>query len=93
MNEWAVLGVIITLVTFLIAICKPLMALTKAITELTVAVGTLKDKTNKLDTDAHTAHKALWDKNDKQDKAIAENKNTLIEHDGRIKNLERKGGN
>lgn len=88
MSEWAIVGVIITLVTFIIAICKPLMSLTKAITELTVAVGNLQDKAEKHEKNAHESHQRLWDYNAVQDAKIDEAKEKLIEHEGKIKTLE-----
>ena len=93
MNEWAVVGVIISLVTFFIAISKPLISLTKAITELTVAVGNLQDKAKTHEKDSHEAHRLLWKHNDEQDSKIERNKVKLAEHEIKIEQLEKaKGG-
>ena len=89
MTEWAIVGVIITLVTFIIAVSKPLISLTKAITQLTVAVGNLQDNAEKQEQKAHDSHKRLWDYNAAQDKKINEAKEKLIEHEGEIKNLQK----
>ena len=90
MTEWAVVGVIITLATFIIAIVKPLISLTKAITELSAAVGQLQKESSKQEQKAHESHQRLWDYNYEQDEKIAQNTKKLIEHDGRIKTLEQK---
>lgn len=90
MNEWAIFGVIVTVVTFIIAVCKPLISLTKAITELTVAVKNLQDKTDNQEKKAHDSHCRLWDYNDEQDKRIDANREKIVEHDNRLLNLERK---
>lgn len=89
MNEWAVVGVIITLVTFFIAISKPLIELTKAITKLTAAVGTLQDRADKHEEKSHESHCKLWDYNTAQDEKIAANTAKIIEHDGKIILLEK----
>lgn len=91
MNEWAIFGVIITLVTFLIAICKPLISLTNAITKLTVAVNNLEDKSQKQEKEAHDSHQKLWDYAHKQDGKIEANTKKIAEHDAELKHL-KKGG-
>ena len=88
MTEWAVVGVIITLATFFIAICKPLISLTKAITELTAAVGTLQEQQTEQKKSAKESHKALWEHNDKQDSQIEENKLKIAEHETKFKLFE-----
>ena len=88
MNEWAVVGVVITLATFFIAISKPLLSLTKAITHLTDAVGTLQKSSEEQKEKARKSHKELWEHNDKQDIQIEANKDKLAEHAIKIKNLE-----
>ena len=90
MTEWAVVGVIITLATFFIAISKPLLSLTKAITHLTDAVGTLQKSSEEQKEKARISHKELWDHNNKQDNQIEENKVKLAEHATKIKYIEGK---
>lgn len=88
MNEWAVVGVVITLATFFIAISKPLLSLTKAITHLTDAVGTLQKSSEEQKEKARKSHKELWEHNDKQDMQIEANKYKLAEHETKLKYLE-----
>lgn len=90
MTEWAVVGVIITLATFFIAICKPLTSLTNAITKLTVSVGMLEKRTSQQEEKACKSHAELWQHNEKQDKEIEANKLKLAKHEIEIKNI--KGG-
>lgn len=93
MNEWAVVGVIITLVTFIIAITKPLISLTKAITELSVVVGNLQDRAKTQEKNSHDAHRRLWKHNEEQDGKIEKNKVKIAEHEIKIEQLQRaKGG-
>lgn len=91
MTEWAVIGVIITFVTFLIAVCKPLISLTNAITKLTVAVNNLEDKSKEQEEKAHDSHQKLWDYAHKQDTKIENNTKKLAEHDAEIKHLKEGG--
>lgn len=88
MSEWGVIGVIVTLVGLLAAIIKPLVSLTRAITELSAAVGHLQKESCRLESRAHESHRKLWEHNDEQDAKIESNARVLLEHDGRIKMLE-----
>lgn len=92
MTEWAIVGVIITLFSFIVAISKPLISLTKAITELTVAVGNLENKAEKQEQKAHESHQKLWDYNAVQDEKIEATEKKLIKHEGEINNLKRLTG-
>lgn len=85
-------GVIITLATFIIAVTKPLISLTKAITELTVAVDNLQKDTDEQKEKAKDSHKRIWEHNTQQDKRIDKTEQELIRHDNRISNLEKKEG-
>ena len=52
MSEWAVFGVILTVVGFLATVIAPVVSLTRAITHLSVVVDNLgKDEINKLEED------------------------------------------
>lgn len=81
MSEWTVVGVIIALVTFIIALAKPMISLNTTLTKLTVQVERLevsiRDNAEKSD---HSFDK-LWAHNDAQDK-------TLADHESRINMIE-----
>lgn len=72
MNEWGVVGVLIALVTFGIAVVKPIVSLTRTITELTVVVRQLKDDMDVQKENAHDAHRRLWDREKEQDRQLAD---------------------
>lgn len=91
MTEWVVVGVIITLCSFIFAVCKPLISLTKAITELTVAVKTLQTETKDQKVHAKESHRRLWEHNEKQDKQIEANKDKIAEHEKEIKAITGRG--
>lgn len=88
MTEWAVVGVIVTLIGLISKLVKPITSLTKAITELTVEVRFLKDDSKTQKDNAKKSHQKLWEHNTKQDGEIEANTRLLIDHEGRIKHLE-----
>ena len=51
MNEWGVVGVIVTLIGLAAAIIKPIVQLNTNIVKLTVAVDGLKDAHTKMESD------------------------------------------
>ena len=92
MTEWAVVGVIVTLIGLIATLVKPIASLTKAITELTVAVQFLKDDSKTQKDNAKKSHQRLWDYNAEQDNKIENNTRQLINHEGRLKHLEEEKG-
>ena len=81
MTEWGVVGVLIALVTFGLAVVKPIVSLTRTITELTVVVRQLKTDMDAQKDDAQDAHRRLWEREVEQDKQ-------LDNHETRIRRLE-----
>lgn len=79
MNEWGVVGVLIALVGLIAAIVKPMISLTKSITELSVVVRGLRTDMDSQQSRAHETHKALWEKESEQDTRL-ENHETRIKH-------------
>lgn len=89
MNEWTVVGVIIALVGLFFTVGKPIIDLNSNITLLNANVAQnnkeLKEQKEELKEqkkNAHESHEKLWEKNDEQDK-------TLADHETRIKILEK----
>lgn len=62
MTEWGVVGVLIALVGLFATLIKPMISLTKSITELTVAVRGLKEGQDEQKKSAKTAHEKIWEK-------------------------------
>ena len=83
MTEWGVVGVIIALVGLGASVIKPVVSLTKAITQLTVVVEGLKADMDNQRQYSRESHKELWDHNTAQDKE-------LEDHERRIGVLEAK---
>ena len=81
MTEWGVVGVIVTLVGLIAALIKPIIGLTRSITELTVVVRDLKSDMDEHREHSHESHRRLWEHNSIQDKELSD-------HDHRISRLE-----
>lgn len=91
MSEWAVVGIIITLVTFLIAVMTPILKLNTSITKLNVTIDNLTKTVINNNAEFKTHEQA-------SNKKFEEYENRLTSHTVKIKNLERevfkdKGGN
>lgn len=81
MTEWTVIGVLIALVGLIGAVVGPVVKLNTSITRLAVTMDGMDASLKEL-TDKNTkSHQRLWDKNDQQDKQLAD-------HEYRIKTLE-----
>lgn len=83
MTEWGVVGVIIALVGLGAAIIKPVVSLTRSITQLTVVVEGLRADMDEQRKHSRESHQKLWAHNESQDKE-------LEDHERRIGVLEAK---
>lgn len=81
MNEWGVIVMLITLGGGIAALIRPIVTLTKAITELTVTCKNLDGQFESMQSKNTESHRRLWDHNDEQDKKISD-------HEMRIQNIE-----
>lgn len=79
--EWTVVGVIIALVGLGASVIKPVVTLTRSITELTVVVERLEGELSEQAKHSRESHKRLWAKNEEQD-------SRLEDHERRIGSLE-----
>lgn len=77
MNEWGVVGVIIALVTFALAVGAPVLKLNKSINVLTVNVETLKDLLEELKHDNRRAHQDLQEQIDEHTEKISDIRETV----------------
>ena len=73
MTEWGVVGVLIALAGFLSLIIKPVISLTKSITELNGNVKLFQSMFSQNDEE----HDRLWKHNDVQDAKISEHDRKL----------------
>ena len=73
MTEWGVVGVLIALAGFLSLIIKPVISLTKSITELNGNVKLFQNMFSKNDEE----HDRLWKHNDVQDVKIEDHERKL----------------
>ena len=83
MTEWGVVTVLIALVTFGIAITKPIVSLTKSITTLTLEVSGLREDMAEQKNSVHESFVKVWEHNEEQD-------DQLGDHELRLKLLEYK---
>ena len=81
MNEWNVVVMLITLGGGVVALVRPIVSLTKAITELTVTCKNLDGQFEAMQNKNTESHKRIWEHNDEQDKRIND-------HEARLQNIE-----
>ena len=81
--EWTTVTVIIALVGLGAAIIKPIVSLTRSITELTIQVKGLRTDMDTQTENNRVIHIRLWDHNDEQD-------GRLVDHERRIGSLDLK---
>ena len=72
MSEWAVFGVIITLLGFLAAVVTPVANLTRAITRLSVVVDKLSTDMEEMRRSNTESKRKLWQHNEEQDEKLCE---------------------
>ncbi|WP_050696603.1 hypothetical protein [Anaeromassilibacillus senegalensis] len=87
--EWQMVCVIIALVGLVGAIVGPIVKLNTNITKLTVTLQNVEVRMERQEESGHEARKRLWDKNEEQDKVIADHGRELSDHEGRISRLEK----
>lgn len=77
MTEWEVVGIIIALVSFALAVGAPVLKLNKSINVLTINVETLKDLLEEFKKDNRRAHQDLQDQIDGHSEKISDIKETV----------------
>ena len=77
MSEWVVVEVIIALVGLIAVMVRPMINLTKAITELTVTVKSLQGEFAEFKTNTHESHREIWNHIRKQDDQIEDHERRL----------------
>ena len=82
MSEWTVFLVLTAIAGLGVTIITPILKLNTTITKLTTVVDIIKDNLRELTSDNSESHKRLWEKNNEQDRLLAD-------HEGRIKIVER----
>lgn len=81
MNEWQVITMLITLAGGVVLIVRPIINLTKAITELTVTCKKLDEQFSNFESSNKESHRRIWAHEEKQDE-------TLEDHERRISRFE-----
>ena len=84
MTEWAVVGVIVTLIGLIAAVVKPLITLNTTLTKLSDSVATLDKNITALTTDNTASHARIWGELDEHDEK-------LNDHETRLTIMEKKG--
>lgn len=90
MNEWAIVGVLVTLVTLFIALATPMIKLNTAITKLTAVAERLEKEFSNFTEKNSASHRRIWEHNESQDERLNDHDLQLADHDNRIKQLEEK---
>lgn len=80
---WEIVLGIIALFSFGVAVVKPIVSLTNAITLLNANCEALARQFSKFDKDNHDSHEQLWSHNNKQDKLLQEHGQRLHDLDGK----------
>lgn len=78
MTEWEVVGIIIALVGFAIAVGTPVIKLNTSITKLIFHIDSLDQGLEKLETKNHESHGRLWKHNEEQDKELDDHEKRII---------------
>jgi len=90
MNEWGVVGVIVTLVGLAAAIIKPIVQLNTNIDKLTDAVEGLKNAHTKMEESNTEEHKKIHERINHRKKENEELDDRVADHERRIGILEHK---
>lgn len=90
MNEWGVVGVIVTLIGLAVAIIKPIVQLNTNIVKLTDAVEGLKKANGKLEETNAEEHKQLHERINHRKKENEALDDRVSDHENRISILENK---
>lgn len=88
MSEWQVITMLITLIGGVAVIVRPILNLTKAITELTSTCKQLDHQFSDFEGHNRESHKRLWEHNDKQDQTIQNHENRISILEGEKHNEE-----
>ncbi|MDD3394167.1 MAG: hypothetical protein PHG19_05955 [Anaerotignum sp.] len=80
---WEIVLGIIALFSFGVAVVKPIVSLTNAITLLNANCEALAREFSEFDQDNHDSHKRLWEHNTDQDKLLQEHGQRLHDLDGK----------
>ena len=95
MNEWGVFGVIVALVSFVVAIVVPMLKLNSTITRLSTIIEQFSKRLDKLEhndeitkNSTRESHRRLHERIDKNDELIAEHDLKLENHEIRLNQLE-----
>lgn len=80
---WEIVLGIIALFGFVVAIVKPIVSLTNAITLLNANCEAMAKEFNDFVKDNHDSHKRLWEHNTQQDKLLQEHGQRLHDLDGK----------
>ena len=81
--EWTVVLALVTLVGLFATVVKPIVSLTKAMTQLTSTVQHIDASINEQRVRSREAHQKLWAKNEEQDKRMDSHERRLHDLDGK----------
>ena len=95
MTEWGVFGVIVALVSFVVAVAAPMLKLNGTITRLSTIIEQFSKRLDKLEHNdeitqksTRESHRSLHDRIEKNEELIAEHDLKLENHEIRLNQLE-----
>lgn len=81
MTAWDVVQIIVVLVGLLGTVLAPVLKLNSSIAKLNTTLSNVEERLKEQEEHSRKAHERIWEKNDEQDKILAN-------HEGRITRLE-----
>lgn len=95
MTEWGVFGVVVALISFVVAVAAPMLKLNGTITRLSTIIEQFSKRLDKLEQDDEAsrssnreARRRIHERIDGQEKQIAEHDKKLANHELRLNQLE-----
>lgn len=83
MSEWTVVTVIAAIVGLFFTIGKPIITLNTNITVLNESIKNIKLQSEKNEQDNTESHRRLWNKNEEQDRQLANHEMRLHDLEGK----------
>ena len=77
MNEWGVVGVLVTVIGLFVTVCTPMIKLNTNITKLNANISNLVKRVDDIERMNRDSHRDLWDHNDAQDKQLNDHETRL----------------
>ena len=81
MDTWQVIAALLSLISGVAIVVRPMLKLTESITKLTTTVENIDQRFAESEEHGKESRRRLWEHNEKQDDILAD-------HEGRLRNIE-----